>query len=115
MTDDRDPGLQALFDAAPVASASDAFVRQVMADIDRVRRRTLFGWALAGLVLLPITWWLSGPVTSAVALVGKLMPDTLISIDDVWLEQLFAPVNSVTGVVGLLFLVGWVFYRKISR
>jgi len=33
MTNDRDPGLQALFDAAPVATANHAFVEQVMADL----------------------------------------------------------------------------------
>ena len=115
MTDQRDPGLQALFDAAPAAPASDAFVRQVMADIDRLRRRTVVGWILAGVLLAPVAWWLTRPVISAFYLAAKLMPDSLFTIETAWLEQLLAPVNSVTGVAGLLFLAGWLFFRKIRN
>ena len=53
MTDDRIPGLQALFDAARPTDADNAVVERVMADIEKDRRRTVFGWALAALLLRP--------------------------------------------------------------
>jgi hypothetical protein len=115
MTDDRDPGLQALFDAAPRASANHEFVARVMADIDRKRHRTIIGWAAAAMLLVPAIWWLSSPIVTMMNLVTRLMPTTLIEVESDLLAQLVAPVNSVAGVGGLLFLAAWMFYRKIFR
>ncbi len=113
MTDEKDPGLQALFEAAPVASQSDAFAEHVMAGIDRQRRRTVLGWALTGLALAPVTWWLSGPVVTTISLASRLMPDSIFEIESAWLDQLLAPVNSGAGVAGLLFIIAWWLFRKI--
>jgi len=114
MTGDRDPGLQALFDAAPRASANSEFVARVVADIDRQRHKTILGWLAAGVLLVPVIWWLTGPVVSTLNLATQLMPDSLIEIETNWLAQIVAPINSVTGAAGLLFLAGWLLYRKIS-
>jgi hypothetical protein len=113
MTYDSDPVLQALFDAAPRATADDAFVSHVMRQIDRQRQRTVFAWIIAGVAMLPIGWWLSGPIVKSIELAARLMPDSLISIETVWLEHMLAPVNSVTGVVGLVFLFVWWLVRKV--
>ena len=113
MTDERDPGLQALFDVAPRAADNDAFVARVMADIEGMRRKTVAGWAVAGIVLAPVAWWLSTPVISAVNLATRLMPESLVTIESAWMEQLFAPINSVAGAAGIIFLGVWWFYRKI--
>jgi hypothetical protein len=113
MTDDRDPGLQALFDAAPRASANSEFVSCVMADIDRQRHKTILGWIAAAVLLVPVIWWITGPVVTTLNLAAQLMPDSLIEIETNWLSQLLAPVNSVAGIAGFLFLAGWYFYRKI--
>ena len=59
MTNDRDPVLQALFDAAPRASANTEFVARVMADIDKQRQKTIFGWVAAAVLLVPVIWWFS--------------------------------------------------------
>jgi hypothetical protein len=115
MTDDRDPGLQALFDAAPRASANSEFVARVMADIDRQRHKTILGGLAAAVLLVPVIWWFTGPVVTTLNLATQLMPDSLIEIETNWLAQIVAPINSVTGVAGLLFLAGWMFYRKIIR
>lgn len=112
MKDDRDPGLQALFDAAPRATADDAFVEGLMRQIDRQRQRTVLAWILAALAMLPIGWWVSGPVVRTVELAARLMPDSLINVESAWLEQLVAPINSVTGVLGLVFLFVWWASRK---
>jgi len=113
MTDARDPGLQALFDAAPHASANSEFVAQVMADFDRQRHKIILGWIAAAVLLVPVIWWLTGPVVTTLNLATQLMPDSLIEIETNWLAQIVAPINSVAGVAGLLFLAGWMLYRKI--
>ena len=106
MTNDRDPRLMALFESAAVVAENDDFVTRVMADIDGARRRTVIGWIVAGLLFTPLVWWLSGPVTDALVVVGELLPDSLFTIEQELLAKLLAPVNSVAGVVGLLFLAG---------
>ena len=108
MTDEKDPGLRALFDAAPRATGNDAFVAGVMRQIDRQRQRTVLAWIIAGLAMLPISCGVSGPVIKIAELASRLMPDSLIHVETAWLEQMVAPINSVTGVLGLVFLlVGW--------
>jgi hypothetical protein len=49
-----------------------------------------------------------------VELVSQLLPDSLITVEEEWLAQLLAPVNSVAGVVGLAVLGAWLAYRKLS-
>lgn len=113
MTDDRIPGLQALFDAARSTNANSAFVEQVMADIEKDQRRTVFGWIAAGLLLAPVAWWLTGPVMKIVGLAAQLLPDSLIEVETAWLAQFTAPINSLAFVVGLLFLVAFRFFWKL--
>ncbi len=115
MTDDRDPGLQALFDAAPRATANPTFVARVMTDIDGQRRKTIYGWIAAALLLTPVIWLISKPVVAAMSVATQLLPSSLIEIEPGLAAQMLAPINSVSGVVGLLFLGGWMFYRKIFR
>jgi hypothetical protein len=113
MTDERDPQLQALFDAASRNTANDAFVTRVMADIDMARRRTVLGWLAFGILMAPVAWWLSAPITSLFDLVAQLLPERLVAVEEGWLAQLTAPANSAAGVAGLLIFAGWMFYRKI--
>ena len=114
MTDERDPGLQAMFDTAREGTTDEAFVARVMADVEKSQRRTVISWVIAGLLLAPLAWWLSAPLLGAVDLASQLLPDSLIDVEEQWLTQLLAPVNSVAGVVGLAFLGAWAAYRKIS-
>jgi hypothetical protein len=113
MTDAPDNRLQAIFDAARADTADEAFVAQVMADIDKVQQRTVIGWVVGGLLLAPVAWWLSTPLLGAIDLATQLLPDTLIAVEGEWMAQLLAPVNGISGIVGLTFLAGWWFYRKI--
>ena len=115
MTDDRNPGLQALFDAARPADASSAFVERVMAEIAKDRRRTVIGWAIAALLLAPVAWWLTGPIVGIMNVAAELLPDSLIEVETTWLAQLMAPVNSVAGIAGLLFLVAFRLFWKLRR
>ena len=114
MTDDRIPGLQALFDAARPADADHAFVAKIMARIEKDRRRTVFGWAAAGLLLVPVAWWLTGPIMKIFNLAAQLMPDTLIEVETTSvLAQLTAPINSIGFIFGMVFLIAWRFFWKM--
>ncbi|MDJ0814314.1 MAG: hypothetical protein QNJ23_11335 [Woeseiaceae bacterium] len=115
MTDDRHPGLQALFDAARPPDANSMLVEKVMAKIEQDRRRTMLGWIVAGVVLIPIAWWLSAPVVQIVGLAAQLMPSSLIEVETTWLAQITAPINSVSFVVGMTFLVAWRFFWKLRH
>ena len=114
MTDERVPGLQAMFDAAREETADESFVDRVMAEVEKGHKRTVIGWIVAGLLLAPVAWWLSAPLLGMVELVSQLLPDSLITVEEEWLAQLLAPVNSVAGVVGLAVLGAWLAYRKLS-
>ena len=114
MTDARDPGLQAMFDSAREDTADEAFVARVMGDVEKGQRRTIISWIVAGLLLAPVAWWLATPLLGAIGLATRLLPDTLITVEEGLLAQLLAPVNSVAGAVGLAFLGVWAAYRKIK-
>ena len=115
MTDDRHPGLQALFDAARPLDANSALVAKVMARIEKDRRRTMLGWLVAGVLFVPIAWWLTGPVVQIFGLAAQLMPESLIEVETTWLAQVTAPVNSVSFLVGMGFLVAWRFFWKLRH
>ena len=115
MNQERDSGLEALFAAAPRAASSAAFVTGVMREIDRRRRRMVLGWIAAGLIITLLAWWASAPIMSTFELASRLMPDSLIALDSELLSQLLAPVNSVTGVLGLVFLFVWYVLRKVRN
>jgi hypothetical protein len=115
MTDERIPDLQALFDAARATQEDGAFVARVTTAIEKDRRRTLFGWVAAALLLAPVAWWLIGPVMKIVSLVSQLLPDSLVEVESTWLAALTAPINSVGFAVGAVFLLAWWFARKLRR
>lgn len=115
MTDERDRRLEALFDAAREELSGDAFAASVMARVDRLRRRALFGWATLAVAFLAGAWLLSGPLTGAASLLTQLMPQSLVEFDEgnQLLAQLLAPVNSVAAAVAV-GLLGFRFaYKKI--
>jgi hypothetical protein len=113
MTNERDQNLEALFDAAPQATESGEFVARVMNDVDKQRRGTVTAWVVAAMLALPLLYWISGPVISAVNLANRLMPEQLVNVEASWLAQLFSPLNSVAAATGLVFLGAWWLYRKI--
>ncbi|MDH3374868.1 MAG: hypothetical protein OEM85_16005 [Gammaproteobacteria bacterium] len=113
MTTDRDPLLESLFAAARQDLAGDEFADDVMLRIDKLRRRAIIGWIFVGLVAAAIALVLSGPIVHAVNLATQILPESLVELDDRRLVQVFAPLNSVAGVVGLGLLGLRMAYRKI--
>ena len=115
MTDERDPRLDALFDAAREELPGDEFAADVMGRVDRLRRRTLVGWAAVAVALLAGAWVLSGPLTHAAGLLTRLLPQSLVEVEagNQLLVQLLAPVNSLGTVIALGLLGLWFAYKKI--
>jgi len=115
MTDDRDPGLQKLFDTAGQDIAPDAFTKDVMSEIDGLRRRAIIAWSLVGLALIPCMWLISVPVLDATHLLTEILPKNLIEVDDQLMAQLLSPVNSIAGLFGLGLLGVRAAMKKIFR
>lgn len=111
--DDRDPTLQRVFREAARDLPDDPFLGQVMSDIDRSRRKIILAWSCVGAALFVGAWLLSGPLMNFVQVAMRILPDHLVEMDDSWLSQLISPVNSVAGVVALVFLGLRLAYRKI--
>lgn len=113
MTIDRDPTLQGLFDVAKQDLAEEAFVAQVMSQIDSLRRRAVIGWICVGLVSVICGWWLARMLQDAVNVLTQVLPLTLIDLDIGWPAQFLAPVNSIAGLVALGLLGLRRAYREI--
>ena len=115
MTQDRDPGLQALFAKAGEINGGEAFPDRVMQQVDRLRRKASAGWLAIGLLCAVFAWWVAGPVIHATGLLMGILPVSLVDIDDRLLADLLAPVNSIAGLLALLFLVLRFVYKKLFR
>ncbi len=113
MTTDRDPKLASLFRDAEEEFADEAFTSRVMSAIDIRRRRSIIGWVISGLVLVSCAWFLVLILQDAIFLLTQVLPETIVDIDARWAAQLLAPVNSVSGLVGLAALGLWAAFRKI--
>lgn len=108
-----DPRLQALFAQAEQAFDSDAFLRSVMARVDRGRQRLLVVWASLSIVMIAGLALLAGPVIDAVTMATQLLPVSLVDIETHWLRQLFAPINSVAAAIAIAALALRKFLRRI--
>ena len=113
MTIDRDPGLETLFAVAKQELSGEEFTASVMVRIDRARRRTVIGWIGGGIVAAVFAGVAAGPLIDAVNLGMQILPESLIEVDDQALSQIFAPVNSVAGAVGLGFLGIRMVYKAV--
>ena len=101
MTNDRDPDLQKLFDLAAYDIATDDFTARVESQINKARRKTIFTWAAVYVLLIAVVLLLTAPVLEATGLVLQFLPTSLVEVDDGLVTQVFAPVNTVSAVVGL--------------
>ena len=113
MTSERDPALEALFTQAREEAIDDDFTDRVMLRVNTLQRRAIIGWAGVGMTVLVAAWLMTGPLTHAASLAAQLLPQSLVEIDDRLVAQLLAPVNSISGAVGLGFLALRLAYKKI--
>ena len=115
MTTDRDPLLQKLFDAASQGLADDEFVARVMSRIDALRRRALIAWAATALVLAIAAALLTPTMVTAVGLLSRALPQSLVEFDEpvALIGQALSPLNSVAAIVAISVLLIVYAYRKI--
>ena len=115
MTRDQDPALSALFAKAARINKEEAFIEQVMAQVDRSQRKSRLGWLVVGLLFVAAAWWISSPIIHATDFLLNMLPISLVDIDNRILAELLAPLNSIAGALALLFLVLRFAYRKLFR
>ncbi len=113
MNTDYDPRLEALFARAEQPFDRDAFARDVMARINRERRRIVALWVTIGILAIACLALLAGPLTSAVGLASSLLPAELVELETAWLQQLLSPLNSIAAAVAVGALLLRRFYRWV--
>jgi len=113
MTDERDLTLQTLFDVANQEMSDTAFVDEVMLRIDKLRRRAIIGWTVAGLLLLPVGWLVAAPLQDSILLLSQILPNSLVEVDEGLIAQVFAPINSFSAIAAVAILGTRALYKKI--
>ena len=115
MSNEYDPRLQELFAQAEQEFDREAFARDVLAHIDRERRRTLVVWIILGIAGAVCLIFLAEPLISAVLLASSLLPVELVEVEARWVELLLSPVNSIAAALAIGALALARFYRWIFR
>ncbi len=113
MTDDRDPVLQRLFDIAGQQTWDDAFVEDVMVQINRKRRRAIIAWLVVGIVLLPVAGLVGAFAQDVFQILSQVLPSTLVESEAEWFDRVLAPVNTVGALFAFAFLGLRAAYRWI--
>ena len=113
MTDERDPVLQQLFDAASELSHDDGFVADLMSTINLRRRRAIMGWAVVAIALVPVAGLFGGLLQDVFQLLAQVLPSTLVDTEAEWLSQALAPANTIGALVAFAFLGLRAAYRWI--
>lgn len=115
MTNEYDPRLQALFAQAEQTFDSASFAQDVMAHIDRDRRRAMALWGIIGAVVLVSLALLAPILMSTVTLVSGLLPKELVQVETTWLRLIMSPVNSIAAAIAVGGLALRKFYLFIFR
>jgi len=115
MTDKRDPLLESLFAESKSEPVDDAFCERVMENVEKRRRNVLIGRIAIVAVLLVFELLLSAPLQNSVGILTEALSASLIEMKNGWLAVIVAPVNSVAGLVGVLFLGLHTLYRRKVR
>ena len=113
MNDEYDPVLLQHFEAARHDLDDDGFRSGVMAAVNRRRRRTIATWIAVAAVALACAGWIAGPIGQLVLLFSGVLPDQLVTVEDNWLHQVFAPLKSTAVPVGFAMVLAFFGFRRI--
>ena len=113
MTTERNPQLEARFAQANAELDDPGFRLELMRSIDRERRRTLVVWTAFVAAAIVCVALFAVPLVSALKMATSLLPNSLVSVEADWLQQLLAPVNSVAAAIALGFLALRKLYRRL--
>jgi len=112
MSTERDPQLQTLFAQAEREFDDDAFARELIATINRERRRTVLVWSVVVVITALVFAVLAAPVFTALTMATQLLPASVVEIETDWLGQLLSPINSVAAIIALGILGIRKFYNR---
>jgi hypothetical protein len=115
MSNDRDPILEAMFEKTRPTYEDDGYVERVMAKVDARRRNVMVGRLSIIALIFLLEFLPSSPLQNSVGRITQMLGYELVNLDAGWMEMLFAPVNSIAGVVGMLLLGLHVLYRRNVR
>ena len=115
MTNQRDPNIESLFQAAAKETPNGSFTERVMAQVGQRRRRTIIGWSIAAVVLVTCAWLAVLVLQDAVFLLSQILPPQIIDLGDTLAASFIAPLNSPTGLAGIAGLLIYLAFRKLLR
>ena len=115
MNDERDPLLESLFSRAGNELVEDKFTVQVMARVKKRRRNVLIGRLGIVALLVALELLLSSPLQNAAGGITQVLSMSLIEVENEWLTMVFAPLNSIAGLIGMLLLSTQFLYRRMVR
>ena len=115
MNDERDPWLESLFAQAEQSLEGDDYIKQVMARVEKRRRNVLIGRLVLVALLVVFELLLSAPLQNTIGVVTQALGETLLELENQWIALVFAPLNSIAGLIGII-LVGMQFlFRKMMH
>ncbi|MDH3747386.1 MAG: hypothetical protein OER97_04200 [Gammaproteobacteria bacterium] len=115
MNDERDPLLETLFAQVERELVEDDFTAQVMAQVEKRRRNVLIGRLAIVALFVALELLLSAPLQNSVGIITQVLSTSLIEVENEWLALIFAPLNSVAGLIGMLLLGLQYLYRRMMR
>ncbi len=115
MNDERDPLLESLFSQAEHELVEDRFTVQVMAGVNKRRRNVLIGRLAIVALLVALELLLSAPLQNTAGAITQVLGMSLIEVESEWLSLVFAPLNSIAGLLGMLLLSMQFLHRRMMR
>jgi len=115
MNDERDPLLESLFSQAEHELVEDKFTAQVMAGVKKRRRNVLIGRLSIVALLVAFELLSSAPLQNTAGFITQVLSMSLIEMESEWLTLVFAPLNSIAGLIGMMLLGMQFLYRRMVR
>ena len=115
MNDERDPLLESLFSQAERELVEDKFTVQVMDRVKKRRRNVLIGRVAIVALIVVLELLLSAPLQNTAGVITQSLGTSLIEVESEWLTLVFAPLNSIAGLIGMLLLGMQFLYRRMVR
>jgi len=115
MNDERDPWLESMFVQANRNLADDDYIRQVMVRVEQRRRNVLIGRLALVALLVVFELLLSAPLQNTVGAITQALSATLLELENEWVALVFAPLNSIAGLIGIMLLGLQFLYRKMMH
>jgi len=115
MSDERDPLLESLFAEAERNLEDDVYIKQVMVRVEKRRRNVLVGRFSLVALLVVFELLLSAPLQHTVGVIAQALSATLLELENEWVALVFAPLNSIAGLIGIMLLGMQFLYRKMMH